>query len=161
MITELVNNYIKPYIWEGTLLLDGGTAAQDKVIKKYGVRDPILGIDPSKSFYITPISDVIVGNEEDSFAQTHINKRFSVIIFGEDFKNTFKKLEDIASMGKSKCEISLQSYFKEKAPEKGTDIYRLHILMEKNKKPVVTVIKGNWAPSFVKAKPVASWEHTL
>lgn len=142
----LFEKYLKPYIWEGDIWIDGGWGPKDKILELC-VGDPINGFE--LPFYLTPVNEI-----DDNGKSTM--ERYNLTFPGEQHLILQHFIEAVKESGAEEQRYILYSYFLNKPPDAGESIYQLNIIATQEK-TTFTIEKGNWIPSFDSSLLSARW----
>ncbi len=143
----LFQKYIKPYIWEGTLLIDNGWGPKDSVLDLTS-DDPITGF--KVPFYVAPQNtvDYTTGRDQD--------RHYTVAFPGEQWQLLYNFINAVRELGVEEQKYVLNSYFSTQIPEEGAEIFQLCITATPNK-TTISIEKGKWIPSFDDNLIIAGW----
>ena len=123
--TRRFQKYVEPYVWRGTLKVNGGWGYKNEIsamIPKATMRLP-FGLEA----VLTEEKDeeLLQGLREEGWEGEAPNPHYSVSFPGEQFKLLGLVIEYIQDLGAEKQEYCFLSYDKEVSPKEGEPVYKL------------------------------------
>ena len=149
---ELVDKYIRPYIWDGYLWIDGGWGAKE-FISSLDTNSDILKMTIPLS--VEPHSDFIENEKGASFP---VNQKYRVAFPGEQCEYLFNFIDMVANQGSSEQKYILNSYLDVNDVVEGDPIYQLVITVDEEN-ILIDVERGTWVPSFDNSLVVSRWRN--
>ena len=155
---EMFNKYLKPYIWEGWLWLDGGWSNYKDEVGKLMMGDPVSGF--TLPFLLKPHNEIEQGyiqvGDQTTVTSIEKDRKWHEAFPGEQYKILLHLITAIRELGIEKQEYVLNSYFSTQVPDGGEPIFQLKITVTKNEIQF-KVLRGKWLPSFDDVLPASGW----
>lgn len=142
----MYEKYIKPFVWEGFLWLDGGWGDKN-FVQDLLSDDPITGF--KVPFYVSP-TNLIDPSGHD------YDRKYIITFTGENWKLLHNFIEAVKTSGVKNQTYILNSYFSTQVPDPGTNLYQLRVTVIGDT-TTINIDRGTWIPSFEESLTIAGW----
>lgn len=153
---QLVDRYVKPYIWEGRLTIDGGWGRKNAVqeflhTEERKKRKPLFFMAPNKRIVEIPREDGTSSSEE-------VDYHYQVSFPGKHFPELLLAIDTLRAKCPGMEQVwVLRSYVSTFPAEVGSPVYRL-VIHADDEGVRFRVVEGRWIPSFDAKADRAGWE---
>ena len=150
MTDKTFTQLLKDWCWIGYLKIDDGWGPKVKIMDKYFQQDPLLGGPADPYFILIPMSDDPEEKSSDpdkKLLNTPINERYKIGLEKNQIKKLMSAIQFIDSVQVNKATWVLENY----QPEREVP-YRIIIQQVKNKEPIISLVEGEFRPTFSNGK---------
>lgn len=128
----LLDNYVKPFTWEGTVWLDGGWGPKNEVLYLLDCQEDETGTKLRLPMNLMPVHTLVeqklIGQSGEYVSVEEKEMRYELVIPGEQYRLLLKLIQVLKELGVKEQIYVLNSYFSSQIPEEGSPIYQLRIV---------------------------------